>query len=304
MKISLIICTKDRPESLRSVLECATRQTLEQTNYEILVIDQSLSDDSQTVCKDYGNIKYEKLNSTGVSISRNKGIELASGKILVYVDDDVEFEEDYLPNILNFFETSPLKPDMIGGKTYIRFVPEKPEWIGTLLKNYLAYSDFGDTAKPYDNHPKHVPYTCNMAVKKECAEAIGGFSVYISKMDSKIAVNDDVMFALEGRKLGYNLIYNPDMFIWHIMPQKRLTYEYFKKKFFSHGKSDALMYYELGMLNKYEIPQKIMLHFSRIIESIFPRYFTKNIEDKYYQKLRLYYNSGYIKALFSILTAR
>ncbi|EKE04186.1 MAG: hypothetical protein ACD_20C00097G0003 [uncultured bacterium] len=303
-ELSLIICTRNREDMIGDVLESAANQTLGKSQYEIVVIDQSSNDETQKLVEKYPDFKYIKLDSRGVSISRNEGIKQSSGEILVYIDDDILFENDYLENILTFYKTSELKPDMVGGKTIVKFLGQKPEWLEGPLLGILAHSDYGDESLILDSHPKHVPYTCNMAIKRECLEKIGGFSEFLSELEQKFPINEDVMFAHEIKNQGYNLVYDPKMFVYHRMPASRMTYKYYSEKYFAHGKSDAYLYYLLKMFDKKEAPGKILLHSKRILEGLILQHFKTEISEKYYQKLRFHYNLGYIGSLFRILMRR
>ncbi|MFH0703068.1 MAG: glycosyltransferase [bacterium] len=301
LKISLIICTKNRSDMIADVLKSAINQSLNSKKYEVIIVDQSTNKKTQELVRNFPDFKYIKIDSTGLSVSRNQGIKHSQGKILVFVDDDVLFDENYLKNILDFFDNSELKPDFIGGKTHIKYLSQKPDWIDGPLLGILAYSDYGNEPLIYDSHPKHVPYGCNMAIKRECLEKIGGFSNYINNLDPDLTENEDVILANKLRNMGYNLAYCPQMLVYHKMPASRLTYEYYKKRYFSQGCSDAYIYYLLKMYCLKNIPKKLLIHSKRLFESLILKYFKNNLQEKYYQRLRLYYNFGYLKALFNIL---
>lgn len=304
MDISLIICTKDRSDYIKTVLECATSQTLNKEHYEIIVIDQSDDDQTKNIAEEFEGVSYYKIAPEGLSNSRNKSIELSNGKILVYVDDDVEFEQNYLNSILEFFNHSPLQPDFCGGKTHLKLLAEKPEWIKEQFLGILAYSDYGNEPKIYDNHPKHVPYGCNMAVKRDALLKAGGFPAKIYSINKHLTENEDVLLANQLRSLGYNVVYNPDMLVHHRIPASRLTYTYYKKRYLSQGESDAYIYYLLGYLNKKDLTALIIKHLLRIIESLPKRFTAKGAFDKKYQQIRLHYNTGYIRALVNVLTGK
>lgn len=304
MDISLIICTKDRSDYIKTVLECATSQTLSKELYEILVIDQSDDNQTKNIAEEFERVSYYKIAPEGLSNSRNKSIDLSNGKILVYVDDDVEFEQDYLDNILVFFNNSPLQPDFCGGKTHLKLLTEKPEWIKEQFLGILAYSDYGNEPKIYDNHPKHVPYGCNMAVKRDALIKAGGFPAEIYYINNCLTENEDVLLANKLRSLGGHVVYNPDMLVYHRIPASRLTYTYYKERYLSQGESDAYIYYLLGHFNKKDLPALIIKHLVRIIESLPKRFTAKDSFGKKYQQIRLHYNAGYIRALASILTGK
>lgn len=302
-EISLIINTYNRADMIEGVLNSACKQNLDKERFEVLIVDQSTNDETEKTLENYPKFRYIKTETKGLSISRNIAIENSTGEILVFVDDDVYFDKDYLQNILNFFKNSELKPDMIGGRTYVDYLAQKPDWIDGPLLGILAFSDYGNEPLVYDNHPKHVPYGCNMAVKRECLELTGGFSSIISSIDKKMTENEDVILANKLRNSGKNLVYTPNMLVFHKMPESRLNYEYYRKRYFSQGQSDAYIYFILGMYKLSDIPEKLVIHTKRLIESIIFRFIKKDCKnwEKYYQKLRLYYNAGYIKALLRII---
>lgn len=290
--ISLIICTRNREDMIEEVLVSAKNQTYQ--NFEVLVIDDSTNASTREIVQNYPEILYIKGDQKGLASARNKGIKASKGKVIVFVDDDVVFEQDYLSNIMNCFNNS--NADFIGGKTHIKFLAPKPEWIEGPLLGVLAFSDYGDELKPYDNHPKHIPYGCNMAIKRECIEKIGGFS-----SSKKSLENEDVIAGNKLRKMGGKLVYCPEMFLCHKMPPDRLTYSYYKKRYYTQGKSDISTYYLLKDFSKKDIPLKILVHTQRLLESLVLRFFQDIPYKKYYQKLRLYYNFGCIEELLKIL---
>lgn len=299
--LSVIICTMNRSRTLKDVLNCLTSQSMDKNLFEVLVLDQSTDEKTFELLKKYPDFKYQKLNSRGISISRNEGIKASRGDYLVFVDDDVTFENNYLQDILDFFNTSELKPDMVGGKINLVFEAQKPEWLQGHLLNALASADFAQEPSFYPSHPKHVPYTCNAAVKRDCALNVGGFVNYISEIESKFALNDDVLFANKVRNAGYRVVYNPTMVVDHHISPDRTTLAYFNQKYYAHGRSDAVAYYYLGLYFLKDTPSLLYKHFVRLIEGLLLFSFQKNSYDRQYQKLRIPYNYGYIKGLLKVV---
>ncbi|MDD3151166.1 MAG: hypothetical protein PHV68_10100, partial [Candidatus Gastranaerophilales bacterium] len=164
--------------------------------------------------------------------------------------------------------------------------------------------DFGDEPKLYDKHPKHVPFTGSLAFKKNCLGYIKGFSEFASKIDKNITTNEDIILANELRNKGFKIVYNPKMVVYHKIQPEQMTLGYYKKRFYIGGRSDAYTYYLLGKFSKTNIPFKIILHFMRILLSLILKNLKTVPHEKYYQKLRYYYNSGYIKSLLEILGGR
>lgn len=83
-------------------------------NFELLLVDDGSTDDSGVICDEYlvkdNRIKVFHKKNGGVSSARNKGIDEARGKYIVFVDSD-----DYIlaDRLLQIFKLSDNNPDFI-----------------------------------------------------------------------------------------------------------------------------------------------------------------------------------------------
>jgi len=123
MKISVIICTKDRSESLKRLINCLTAQTCKPD--EVIVVDDGdmgnngLSKALESCSIPY---KYIKKDSPGTTKSRNIGVKNSCGDIVLFLDDDVTLEKGYVESILDHFQND--KSGTIGGVGGV-VIPEK-----------------------------------------------------------------------------------------------------------------------------------------------------------------------------------
>lgn len=103
-KVSVVIPTRNRLDSLLKVLSCLSKQTYPLA--EVIIVDAS---DSKF---DEGNIKpsFSSLNISylaskpSVCIQRNLGIKLASAPYIFLCDDDIEFSEEYVSQLMHFID--------------------------------------------------------------------------------------------------------------------------------------------------------------------------------------------------------
>lgn len=116
MRISLIICTYMRPESLRKLLISVEKQVI--TPYEIIIVDSSTKKDTSIMLEDQNynlNIKYYLVSDEyrGLTKQRNYGIKKASFDIdlIAFLDDDILLEKNYFKELVNTFI---YYPDAIG----------------------------------------------------------------------------------------------------------------------------------------------------------------------------------------------
>lgn len=96
--ISIIIPVYNASDYLEQCIESIINQTY--IDFEIIIINDGSTDSSQTICKNYAEkdkrIIIVNEKNSGVSVARNRGLEIASGEWITFVDAD----DYFLPNAL------------------------------------------------------------------------------------------------------------------------------------------------------------------------------------------------------------
>ncbi len=104
---SVIIPTYNRAVMLYKSISAVVNQTFE--DWELIVIDDASNDNTYKVVSDFENykIKYVK-NELNIerSASRNKGIELAKGKYICFLDSDDIWRPNHLEVIYNYLTSN------------------------------------------------------------------------------------------------------------------------------------------------------------------------------------------------------
>jgi glycosyltransferase involved in cell wall biosynthesis len=90
--VSIIIPTYNYGIYLPTAIQSCLNQTYK--SIEIIVVDDGSTDDTKDIVKDFNDsVIYFYQKNSGVSAARNKGLELAKGDYLAFLDSD-----DYLTN--------------------------------------------------------------------------------------------------------------------------------------------------------------------------------------------------------------
>ena len=99
VKVSVVIPVYNVEDYLRDCLDSIVNQTLK--DIEIICINDGSTDNSLEILEHYKSkderIKVISQENGGISAARNKGIDLASGDYISFIDSD-----DYIDN--NFYE--------------------------------------------------------------------------------------------------------------------------------------------------------------------------------------------------------
>lgn len=96
--ISVVICTRDRPEHLAQCLRAL--QVLEEPPCEVLVVDNApTTEATQEVVASMPGVRYVREPRAGLDIARNTGVCHSTGALIAFTDDDVEVHPGWLAGL-------------------------------------------------------------------------------------------------------------------------------------------------------------------------------------------------------------
>lgn len=103
MKFSVIIPVYKAEDTIKRCVDSLINQQFH--NAQIILINDGSPDSSGEICKDYAekyeNILYIEKENGGVSTARNKGLDVATGDYILFVDSDDFVTDDYFETISN-----------------------------------------------------------------------------------------------------------------------------------------------------------------------------------------------------------
>jgi len=216
-KVSVIIPTKNR---IQDVIR-ATNSILIQTTLpsEIIIVDSSDTKALNNRLKKFKKLRIRYFyTKPGRCFQRNYGIKKSKGDILIFLDDDVILDKDYIKEIMRVFETYPYK---IGGVTS----RQKLKKITPLKKiSLLAYNTFlkiffigGNKEGNFQpsGFPSPFPpdiwkikkceflYGFSMAFKKEVIKEFNGFDKNLEKYSGIVGEDDDIAYRVSQKYQNY-----------------------------------------------------------------------------------------------------
>jgi glycosyltransferase involved in cell wall biosynthesis len=126
---SVIIATYNRSHLLKRALDSLIKQT--ESDWEAILIDDGSTDDTYASVLQYlklnSKIKYLQVPHRGAIHSKNKGIEVSSGKYITFLDSDDEYHPQHLESRKNLLLRYPHIRFVYGGAKIIgnQYVPDK-----------------------------------------------------------------------------------------------------------------------------------------------------------------------------------
>jgi mycofactocin system glycosyltransferase len=225
--VSIIIPVRDQPGDLGECLESLANLNYPGDRREIIVVDDGSRKNVADIITSPGITFIRHDEPQGPATCRNIGAEKAHGDILAFLDADCMAGENWLKEIVPFFQTA--GAGAVGGYVdgyYKDSLLAKYEEVSSSLNMGRRLLLEGRTESSF-----YVP-TANMLVTREAFEAAGGFK-------AGMYVGEDVDFCWRLRNLGYTLLYVPCGSVAH---KHRQQLGRMLRRRSDYGTSEAVLY--------------------------------------------------------------
>lgn len=102
--LTVIICTRDRPDALACCLASLALQ--HSPPGEIVVVDNSEDRTAEKVAAEFAAVRYVHEPRPGLSVARNAGLRASRGTLIAFTDDDVEPYPSWTQEIVRAFASA------------------------------------------------------------------------------------------------------------------------------------------------------------------------------------------------------
>jgi GT2 family glycosyltransferase len=218
-RVTVVVCTHNGAATLAET--CAGLAELDYPEYEVLVVDDGSSDRSAAIARAAG-FRVISTPNRGLASARNTGLELASGDIVAYLDDDARPDPHWLRYLAATFLASDYAA--VGG-------PNLAPQDGVVAESVANAPGGPIHVLLSDREAEHIP-GCNMAFRRDRLQAVGGF-------DPQFRVaGDDVDVCWRLREAGQRLGFHPAAVVWH---RRRSSIRAYWRQQRGYGRAEALL---------------------------------------------------------------
>jgi glycosyltransferase involved in cell wall biosynthesis len=209
MTVSLIVCTRNRATRLPEFFEHLSRLESPAGGWELVLVDNASTDATAAVINAVAAtapfaVRAVHAPVPGLGRARNVGIAHASGRILVFTDDDCYPRPNYLRAFVEVFEEYAV--GFAGG----RIVLHNPADAVIGMKDV----DTPVEVAPHSFVPAGVVHGANMAVRRDVVTAIGGFDPRLGVGTPCIA-GEDIEFVARAVWAGWAGRHDPRPVVAH-----------------------------------------------------------------------------------------
>lgn len=240
MKVTVIICTWNRSHLLDKTLTAMRGLEIPAgVEWEILVVNNNSSDDTDDIIARHSALlPLRRLFEPrpGKSFAANLALRETSGDLIVWTDDDVLPNPDWLTQYVRAAEQWPEAVYFVGAIDPW-FEAEPPPWIRrhlAKLSGIYAIIDHGPTPRPA--REREGVFGANMAFRTRVAKEFP-LNVQLGRIEGELIGGDDTELIERVRKAGYVGMCIPTARVKHYVPAARLNVAYVQKWFRGAGRN-------------------------------------------------------------------
>ena len=231
MHFTTVICTRNRAAQLAQTLESLAQLTVPtDLSWSVVVVNNGSTDDTSTVVASFQkrlNISLVDEARAGLSNARNAGIDAAVGDLILWTDDDVIVDSNWLIAYQDAFLRHPNAAIFGGTITPVLQAPT-PKWFSANqadLGFLLARRDFGPKERALSIADDCIPYGANFAIRLEQQRKYR-YDPMLGVAPGRRTGGEETAVVKAILADGGEGRWVPDAAVQHIIPAHRQTMEY------------------------------------------------------------------------------
>ncbi len=266
-RLTVCLCTHDRPAYARDCLAALGRQTVGQDRFDVLVVDSGSPKATGAALADivaaHPNARLIRLDRPGVSLARNAGAHQAGTGYIAYIDDDALAAPDWVERIIAAIQEAPCPPAVLGGRILPLWEAPLPAWWPASLRGVLSIIETegrGEYRGP--DLPKTLePYGANVTLHVPALLAAGGFGTTIGRRGDILLSDEEVQLAWRLQDAGHAVRYDLRIVVHHRIQPLRLTPAWLLSRLYWQGVSTVISRRLLGHPGAVwrELPRRVLV---------------------------------------------
>ena len=230
--LSVVICSRNRPELLRLALASIEGQTIARRRYDVVVVDNG-DGSAAEVAQRAGATVVLHVPEPGLSRARNAGWQAANGRVLAFLDDDAVAAPDWLATALELLER--FDAGAAGGRILPLYDDRPPDW----FRDEYELRTWGDQERLL--LPGESLSASNLFLSRTVLETAGGFDARVGMRGATLAVGEETaLFDRLWQSGGVRAAYSPRLVVEHRVPRTKTTIAYQLRRSAAAGDAWAL----------------------------------------------------------------
>jgi len=236
--ITILFATHNGEKTLPLTLKAFCNLTIPEIEWEIIVVDNASTDNTANIIKSYIDklpICYLYEDKKGKNNALNSGVSLAKGNLIVFTDDDVIPEQEWLVKLAS---CANLHADytIFGGVIKPNWPRQPDKWILDHVPLGVTYAITNEDLIEGEVHPGLV-WGVNMAIRRDVFEAGYRFDASVGPNGKNYVMGSETEFTIRLHKLGYKSWFCKEAVVYHIIRDYQLDPEWIIKRAYRFGRN-------------------------------------------------------------------
>jgi glycosyltransferase involved in cell wall biosynthesis len=245
--ISVIICCHNSDWVISRTLSALANQKSPECAWELILVDNNSSDRTREIFQIFQaehvqvDARYVFEIKQGLSYARIAGYSAAKYPILIFCDDDTLFCAEYLAVAFRYMNYHS-QVGLCGGCGTAVFEVQPDSRVLPFLDHYATGPQAPES--PCDITERGFVFGAGMVVRKSAMDIIleCGFEfASLGRTGKMLTGGEDVELGHAIREAGFRIHYLADLKYEHILPARRLTWDYLNRMTYGSGYSSAVM---------------------------------------------------------------
>ena len=228
---TLAICTYNRSSLLDLALGSLAACDSPSSAWELLLIDNNSHDATRTVAESYKGrlpLRYIFEPQQGLSAARNRGLHECRAEVLLFTDDDLRFDQNWLVDYERAFAQQ-RGAGWFGGRIRPLWQDRPPRWLRdenlALISGLLVHYDLGNDNRLYQpNDP--TPFGASFAIRRHAFELVGKFRIDLGVQGDVPGRGEEADYFERLTLAGINGYYVGTSSAWHWQNPARFHWSY------------------------------------------------------------------------------
>jgi len=244
LDLTVAIPTYNGEKRLPEVLDKLRSQTgTGAIGWEVLVVDNNSSDGTAEVVRQYQQnwlsgvpLRYCLETQQGAAFARQKAVQESQAELIGFLDDDNVPKLNWVSEAVKFAREHP-QAGAYGSQIHGIFEAEPPPHFER-IKGFLAITERGSQPHLYAPKMKMLPPSAGLVVRRRAwLENVPPQMLLTGRVGGQMLASEDLEVLRYIQKAHWEVWYNPDMVIDHLIPRSRLEKDYLMKLCFGVGLS-------------------------------------------------------------------
>ena len=249
---TVIICTRDRSQSLKGTLtSIVTAARKVSDKWELLVVNNGSTDATKSVLLEFAdqlplNEVFEP--EAGLSNARNAGVRQSSGKFILWTDDDVLVDDNWLSVYFQAFKDFP-EHAIFGGRTTPIYEGPVRAWFKANENELCSLLAIRDDLSWTEIRNDRVPYGLNYAIRGR-EQRSNLYNPNLGVAPGRRGGGEEVTVIRTLLASGFSGVWLWNATVYHLIPALRQSESYIRKFYSAHGYDHPVAGHRVGLISR------------------------------------------------------